>query len=134
MIGKRGVIGLHCGFQPYLFFSLGAFEFEGVGIQVVGHDTLISRQVGDSTRHSGAKVVRSRHKIETNTADTPGDQLRRVIPGNAQSQVITRSEEHTSELQSLRRSPDSVFCLKETNKQDRETKARTRQKKLIIRW
>src|SRR3546814_9289709 len=32
-------------------------------------------------------------------------------------QVIPRSEEHTSELQSLMRNPYAVFCLKKKNKE-----------------
>src|SRR3546814_6242153 len=39
------------------------------------------------------------------------------IPEGAQSLTIGRSEEHTSELQSLMRISYAVFCLKTNNKQ-----------------
>src|SRR3546814_8082638 len=39
-----------------------------------------------------------------------------AFTGPAQTQIDVRSEEHTSELQSLMRISYAVFCLKKTNK------------------
>src|SRR3546814_10155868 len=46
----------------------------------------------------------------TNTAISPQEELRRMRE--------SRSEEHTSELQSLMRSSYAVFCLKKNNKNE----------------
>src|SRR3546814_2634907 len=54
---------------------------------------------------------------------TPGGVIRAVFPGGTITgcpkvrcmQVIARSEEHTSELQSLMRISYAVFCLKKKN-------------------
>src|SRR3546814_3217863 len=40
------------------------------------------------------------------------------IDGKARKVIMQRSEEHTSELQSLMRSSYAVFCLKKTNQRD----------------
>src|SRR3546814_2286358 len=55
----------------------------------------------------------------------PGEGLRRChAPGAAANDVrgrrADRSEEHTSELQSLMRISYAVFCLKKTKKQERQ--------------
>src|SRR3546814_10418247 len=44
--------------------------------------------------------------------------------GGSLANPITRSEEHTSELQSLMRSSYAVFCLKKTTKKQQLTTAR----------
>src|SRR3546814_8467130 len=50
------------------------------------------------------------------TVDSRGERVRRLssttVSGNANLQVGLRSEEHTSELQSLMRNSYAVFCLK----------------------
>src|SRR3546814_5456610 len=46
-----------------------------------------------------------------------GNPATNVIPSEAKAR-ISRSEEHTSELQSLMRISYAVFCLKKKNKQD----------------
>src|SRR3546814_2673010 len=43
--------------------------------------------------------------------------VRRLIPRNIQLRSTRRSEEHTSELQSLMRISYAVFCLKKKNNQ-----------------
>src|SRR3546814_7649374 len=44
--------------------------------------------------------------------DSTGQWLDEVYPGYAESDAFRRSEEHTSELQSLMRISYAVFCLK----------------------
>src|SRR3546814_9023005 len=44
-------------------------------------------------------------------ADDRSDQFRRCVMARAQCDGLTRSEEHTSELQSLMRISYAVFCL-----------------------
>src|SRR3546814_10448321 len=52
-------------------------------------------------------------------ADAEVDRLVRVEFGRLQSLAQQRSEEHTSELQSLMRISYAVFCLKKKNKRPR---------------
>src|SRR3546814_1680626 len=42
-----------------------------------------------------------------------------VITGDTHGSIVSRSEEHTSELQSLMRISYAVFCLKKKNTKDR---------------
>src|SRR3546814_10613875 len=51
-------------------------------------------------------------QVEMLTAATDGD----VIAAHTRNRPIVRSEEHTSELQSLMRISYAVFCLKKKNK------------------
>src|SRR3546814_1573746 len=44
------------------------------------------------------------------------DQHQRALQYRAPAQIIVRSEEHTSELQSLMRTSYAVFCLKKKKK------------------
>src|SRR3546814_9736230 len=46
----------------------------------------------------------------------------RFQPDNRARYALARSEEHTSELQSLMRSSYAVFCLKKKNKNEKTTK------------
>src|SRR3546814_2285311 len=43
-------------------------------------------------------------------------QVKRQGKGGVKQETFTRSEQHTSELQSLMRLPYAVFCLKKTTK------------------
>src|SRR3546814_9792914 len=58
--------------------------------------------------------------------NTPHNGPLMLTPGSHQTYLTcvgeTRSEEHTSELQSLMRISYAVFCLKKTNKQTRSPK------------
>src|SRR3546814_5438457 len=49
--------------------------------------------------------------IETALAGTPGLEYTRSLSRNGFAQITARSEEHTSELQSLMRISYAVFCL-----------------------
>src|SRR3546814_9739428 len=61
---------------------------------------------GVARRHSGAAGAGGAHPVESRA---PADRIMLLPPGNAGRQ---RSEEHTSELQSLMRISYAVFCLK----------------------
>src|SRR3546814_9496037 len=61
-------------------------------------------------RHAGAAVAR----LPAHGAVARGGRLRLPAGGGVPG---VRSEEHTSELQSLMRISYAVFCLKKTNKQ-----------------
>src|SRR3546814_7158201 len=52
---------------------------------------------------------------EQQSGDSAGD--RHEAPSAEESQIFRRSEEHTSELQSLMRISYAVFCLKNNNLQ-----------------
>src|SRR3546814_6015417 len=59
--------------------------------------------------------------------DCPGtDQAQESLGGLGQDRVVGRSEEHTSELQSLMRISYAVFCLKK--KQTQQTSINTHNK------
>src|SRR3546814_9765877 len=60
----------------------------------------------------GVRFVEHDHAIEIFTG--PGENL-------VEARCVARSEEHTSELQSLMRNSYAVFCLKKKNKNDAET-------------
>src|SRR3546814_8678928 len=50
--------------------------------------------------------------IASNNAGTDGEGLGKLLRTRQISKMISRSEEHTSELQSLMRNSHAVFCLK----------------------
>src|SRR3546814_4999851 len=89
---------------PYttLFRSAERTDHEGAAVQLLmGQDT----GVGDAVEH---QVF----------VDFVTDQVN-IAVANQRSQLVERSEEHTSELQSLMRISYAVFCLKKkkTNKE-----------------
>src|SRR3546814_8230048 len=55
------------------------------------------------------------HPLRRDDAQLPGRQIRRLVP-RQRTRRERRSEEHTSELQSLMRISYAVFCLKKKNK------------------
>src|SRR3546814_10509514 len=66
---------------------------------------------GWATYHRPPAVQRDRHALWRRAVD-------RVAPGEFRS--FSRSEEHTSELQSLMRISYAVFCLKKKNNKNNE--------------
>src|SRR3546814_7844896 len=66
------------------------------------------------------RLSQSRHPFRTRSRQLTGRGVRGLIPGEAASvqrrAAAFRSEEHTSELQSLMRSSYAVFCLKKKRK------------------
>src|SRR3546814_3728263 len=88
---------------------LGAF------IQATGHHTAAWRHP-DAQADAGLNIQHYRELAQTAergkfdlvfVADSPGGQ-----GGSDDPDALSRSEEHTSELQSLMRIPHAVFCLK----------------------
>src|SRR3546814_9385761 len=85
------------------------------------------RRRGQGDRHRGAAALfgfgAARHRRRSRTADgepfgNHPDRPHRGVPGPADQppdRRILRSEEHTSELQSLMRISSAVFCLKKKN-------------------
>src|SRR3546814_6132547 len=81
-------------------------------------------RVEGAGRHLRRHVQRDLLPAARGAAPGPGRQGRRV-PGDAGQRKGLRSEEHTSELQSLMRISSAVFCLqkkKKTNKKKATTK------------
>src|SRR3546814_5525562 len=78
-------------------------------------------------------VVRERHLAEADPRHHPADEARlfgqrqqgieRAAAHQPEITGIERSEEHTSELQSLMRISYAVFCLKKKTKNSQHTKA-----------
>src|SRR3546814_10373038 len=70
--------------------------------------------------YSGRNPLGLRHRTSARVAECPGPAafkgLRRAGPQPAAAASPARSEEHTSELQSLMRLSYAVFCLKKKNK------------------
>src|SRR3546814_6533508 len=60
---------------------------------------------------TGARHIERRAAIMADTGQAPGRQ-----PCRKSRRALPRSEEHTSELQSLMRNSYAVFCLKKKNK------------------
>src|SRR3546814_5936291 len=81
----------------------------------------------DADDHVGARHLRALKHVEADAAETEnddivaGNDLRRVHDcADASGDTATRSEEHTSELQSLMRIQYAVFCLKKKTQQKKE--------------
>src|SRR3546814_3749898 len=64
-------------------------------------------------------------------ADGPASVLVVASGGHCQLLRVERSEEHTSELQSLMRISYAVFCLKKKNKMNKHSNISTQTSKLI---
>src|SRR3546814_7780776 len=115
-----------------LFPYTTLFRSEGVGVHLVAVDDVVAVQVqvragtifkGKRSRHPGelGMAVDRRAgdpRCGLNRRNTcPGDQLARLKAGAGDLErtercaPVWRSEEHTSELQSLMRSSYAVFCL-----------------------
>src|SRR3546814_6900318 len=82
---------------------------------------LARNQIGQALDRSAASLGLGHHLHDAGEhglrADLQGlhDERARLIERAADHLVAWRSEEHTSELQSLMRSSYAVFCLKKTN-------------------
>src|SRR3546814_2065719 len=101
---------------------------------VCSSDLLVRRRLGEQLA-GRKKLVQRRHQSYLVVIDAPDDVMRlqilgmrqargadqltqgmqRVVMEIAHALGLVRSEEHTSELQSLMRISSAVFCLKNTN-------------------
>src|SRR3546814_9704233 len=96
---------------------------------VAGTITHFRERCDDSTdqpcaRDRGSSVVQHRYAAIARCAARPGGGDRDVpdaVSRLRQSRPAARSEEHTSELQSLMRISYAVFCLKKKNKEQNST-------------
>src|SRR3546814_4295911 len=67
----------------------------------------------ESQQHDAAGVDQREQQDDADQLQHPADEIR-VAPAETVARCL-RSEEHTSELQSLMRTSYAVFCLKKTN-------------------
>src|SRR3546814_10287458 len=81
-----------------------------------------------TARPAAATANRARIVAVPSSARSPGTTAPPASAGrpspisDANAKAAQRSEEHTSELQSLMRISYAVFCLKKKNKQQKQTK------------
>src|SRR3546814_10158101 len=82
-----------------------------------------SREQEEAKIDQGREIERLRSESEAQVAEYNSESRRRAeLARIAQErEVRMRSEEHTSELQSLMRIPYSVFCLKKNKQQTKQT-------------
>src|SRR3546814_3640435 len=87
-----------------------------LGVKPANIYVVDSRGVISKGREEGMEPNKTRYAQET-TARTLADECQDadVFLGCSAPGVLSRSEEHTSELQSLLRSSSAVFCLKKKN-------------------
>src|SRR3546814_7422701 len=92
--------------------------FAEAGVPVIGDDikaqlgaTIVHRALTDLFRRRGVTLDRT---YQLNTGGNT-DFLNMLNRTRLTSKKISRSEEHTSELQSLMRNSYAVFCLKKKN-------------------
>src|SRR3546814_6215158 len=76
-------------------------------------------------QHDEGQLAQALHHLDAPVDDLLGEVVldrrldatfKQVSAGGARRQAVDRSEEHTSELQSLMRISYAVFCLKKKNK------------------
>src|SRR3546814_9048008 len=76
----------------------------------------------DAVKGNKRSIVSSAHLVSERAAETSAFEYGLYIASNAFNRWIVRSEEHTSELQSLMRISYAVFCLKNKNYTDQHNK------------
>src|SRR3546814_10730929 len=86
-------------------------------------ETGVIGELGGRRRPAVAAPVAGRRADHPpDVAEAAGDEAGIRQPGDAQDDVVARSEEHTSELQSLMRISYAVFCLKKKKKKQQSNK------------
>src|SRR3546814_7401126 len=95
------------------------------------YTTLFRSQLKLGPDHDVAIVVARQGRVEVEETPAEGEEAAAAAPqaaaegeakDAAEGEEKKRSEEHTSELQSLMRISYAVFCLKKKNKKDETTK------------
>src|SRR3546814_5708486 len=94
-----------------LFPYTTLFRSNGSGLSRIDPRPAADR--GDAATGRNAFPSDARQRIEAARRSDGGDEARRDAP--RRNRVQARSEEHTSELQSLMRISYAVFCLKKKN-------------------
>src|SRR3546814_2626987 len=93
----------------------GAVAFAHVAVQIDGgtHGDVLKREAGRAAGPARPAIGRTRLRVHRRAVG-PGPVRcgRTATPGRARAAPGQRSEEHTSELQSLMRISYAVFCLK----------------------
>src|SRR3546814_6515588 len=86
----------------------------GKELRPLEHDLELRGPVQESafSHHVGVVELRVACRLVQEVVHTAPVQVRRLIEGQPAPTLIFRSEEHTSELQSLMRISYAVFCLK----------------------
>src|SRR3546814_4294988 len=100
-------------------------------IQAMSHMQASLRKIVAAVRESSENVAAGSHRIASGNADLSArtdeqasqlnetaaamEQLAVTVKNNVDDAVRARSEEHTSEIQSLMRNSYAVFCLKKKN-------------------
>src|SRR3546814_7290714 len=100
-------------------------------IGTISERELEARRQWNARRHLGHRLVRREIGLGARVVDRRGDQIfehllfgrlhQRIVDLDADDPAL-RSEEHTSELQSLMRISYAVFCLKKKNTQNTNSK------------
>src|SRR3546814_6885638 len=72
----------------------------------------------DEQRHGDVVVLSVQGRLDSNTSNALDEKLAETVGANSATVLDLRSEEHTSELQSLMRISYAVFCLKKKNKKE----------------
>src|SRR3546814_8872097 len=85
-----------------------------------GHDLVEDFELALATRLGPVAVLTHLEPIEDPLSQDDAA-LERVAPTSGRDAGASRSEEHTSELQSLMRNSYAVFCLKKKNKHKHNT-------------
>src|SRR3546814_8458069 len=101
-------------------FGAGAVGLAAImAAKVAAAGAIIAVDVHDE-RLALAKELGATHVIKVGDGDV-GEQLRAITGRGVDFVLDTRSEEHTSELQSLLRLSYAVFCLKKKNNKQHKT-------------
>src|SRR3546814_3530803 len=95
-------------FQVMSMAALTAFEFVNLLADEPVYDLHLVSETGGPIRTSFGVMIDT-HPFDLRIHDTV------IVAGGIE--VVPRSEEHTSELQSLMRISYAVFCLEKINKQ-----------------
>src|SRR3546814_6921780 len=77
-------------------------------------------QMENATLKLENKIKEDKHEVDIYNAET--QRIRALSDHEVDANQMERSEEHTSELQSLMRISYAVFCLKKKNNMNKKTK------------
>src|SRR3546814_5546158 len=106
-------LAIVCFIQPYVEYAYEGLEFE-----------LRSSALGASIKVGEFNKLGERMTLRVERSESEGRDLHGVFvraeSRDGRTLAVTRSEEHTSELQSLMRNSYAVFCLKQKKKKNKK--------------